>query len=446
VGITANALADVLWAVVLIVLNGCFVAAEFAIVRSRRTRLEQFANQGRRSARHALDIVESIDVYLSVTQIAITLASLGLGWVAQRSVAPLLIALFGNFSGLSHIVWNVVAAVIAFLAVTFLQVVFGELAPKSLAIAWPETYVMNVALPLKLCRVILYPAIFLLNKTASGVLRAVGVNLAAAGEVAHSEEELRMLVTQSHESGVIDESERELFDNVFTFGDRVAREIMVPRTDMVCLFTDEPLSQCLDTVSQDRHTRFPLCEDDKDHVVGVIHSKDLFMHALRHGVDDALPMMKLARKVVTVPEALPIDEVLRMLQVARAGLAIVIDEYGGTAGMVTLEDVLEELVGEIQDEFDEERPPIEMLPDCVSLDARLLIQEVNEQFGLTLSDEEVDTIGGYVYSELTEALAPGLEVVVDGARFVVAEIDSRRITRVHLYLTNTGAPADAMVE
>ncbi|MHB1627024.1 MAG: hemolysin family protein [Bacilli bacterium] len=432
VGVATNEVFHFLWALVLIALNGYFVAVEFAIVRARRTRIEQYVQQGSKMAKHAMDVISKIDGYLSATQLGITLASLGLGWTAERSIAPLLVALFVHVRGVSLGVLEFVAALAAFLLVTFLQIVFGELAPKSLAISRAETWLMASALPLKAFYGIMFPAIWVLNKTAGGVLRLARVRPVTAGELAHSEEELRMLVTQSHESGVIDETERELFNNVFAFADRVAREIMVPRTDMVCLFTDQTMEECLAEVQQDQHTRFPLCEGDKDHVIGIIHSKDLFTVALRAGSEASIG--SLARKVVSVPEAMGIDDVLKVLQKERSSLAIVIDEYGGTAGMVSLEDVIEELVGEIQDEFDEERPLIEDLSGFLSIDARMLIEEFNELFALSLSDEDVDTVGGWVYAQLAEPLRAGLEVEHDGARFVVAETDNLRITRVHVYL------------
>ncbi|MCY0875206.1 MAG: hemolysin family protein [Firmicutes bacterium] len=438
-----------IWALLLVLINGFFVAVEFAIVRARRTRIEQYVQQGSKRARYALMVIQSIDGYLSATQLGITLASLGLGWTAQRSIAPLLYTLFTTNHGGSHPFLGALSAVLAFLLVTFVQIVFGELAPKSLAIAGAEAWLMATALPLRTFYKVMFPAIWVLNVSAIGVLKLMRVPLYSGQDLAHSEEELRMLVSQSHESGVIDEAERDLFDNVFTFGDRVAREIMVPRTDMVCLFTDQTLAECLEIIEQDRHTRFPFCEDDKDHVVGMIHSKDLFSFALRERADGSVllgSVASVARKLVSVPEAMGIDEVLKMLQRERSGLAIVIDEYGGTAGMVTLEDVLEELVGEIQDEFDEERPPVEELDGYLSIDARLLIEEVNEQFGFTLSDEEVDTVGGWVYAQLTEGLRTGLTVEHQGARFVVAETDNLRITRLHLYLPVLGEVGEESAE
>ncbi len=430
-GITTKELFDLLSALLLIVINGYFVAAEFAIVRSRRTRMEQYVQKGNKIAQHGLDVIDKIDAYLSATQLGITLASLGLGWTAQRSITPLLIQLFGQVDGVSHRLLGFIAAVMAFLLITFLQIVFGELAPKSLAISRAETWLMLSALPLKAFYRVMYPAIWLLNATARNVLRLAHITI-TTGELAHSEEELRMLVTQSHENGVIDETERELFDNIFAFADRVAREIMVPRTDMIALFTDQTIEECLEEIQRERHTRFPLCEDDKDHVIGIIHSKDLFSFALQHPKREG-SIRSLARKVVTVPEAMGIDDVLKVLQKERSSLAIVIDEYGGTAGMVSLEDVIEELVGEIQDEFDEERPPIEEREGYLSVDARMLIEEVNELFGFSLSDEEVDTVGGWVYAELVDPLRVGIEVDYEGARFVVAETDNLRITRVHVY-------------
>lgn len=447
--LSANEFIDLLWALVLVLINGYFVAVEFALVRSRRTRLEQFAQQGNRRAQYALEIIGSIDGYLSATQLGITLASLGLGWTAQRSITPLLSTLFmgqqkviahgGSQALAGHESWalSFFSAVLAFVLVTFVQIVFGELAPKSLAIAHAERWLMASAIPLRVFFRFMYPVTWVLHISANSVLKLLRVPLFSGKDIAHSEEELRMLVTQSHESGVIDEAERDLFDNVFTFGDRVAREIMVPRTDMICLFTDQTLEECLEIVQKDHHTRFPLCDDDKDHVVGILHSKDLFSLALQVGLtapDTLVSVRGLARKQVSVPESLGIDEVLKVLQRARSGLAIVIDEYGGTAGMVTLEDVLEELVGEIQDEFDEERPPFEELDGGYSIDARLLIEEVNDRFSFALFDDEVDTVGGWVYAQLTESLRTGLEVECEGTRFVIAEIDNLRITRLHVYL------------
>lgn len=432
-GITTSDFINFFWVLVLILINGFFVAAEFAIVRSRRTRIEQFVQQGNRLAKQALLILESIDSYLSTTQTGITLASLGLGWMAQRSIEPFVLVIFSSFHHMAPVYVTVVSSVVAFAIITYLQIVFGELAPKSVAIARAEEWLMGSALVLKTFRAVMFPAIWLLNITASGVLQVFRVRRFAGRELAHSEEELRMLVTQSHESGVIDAMERELFDNVFAFADRVAREIMVPRTDMVCLFTEQTFDECLAVVQNDRHTRFPLCEGDKDHVVGMIHSKDLYSYVIKEGRGAKGLISRLARKVVSVPEALGIDDVLKVLQRERAGLAIVIDEYGGTAGMVSVEDVLEELVGEIQDEFDEERPPVEERDGYVSIDARLLIEEVNELFGFDLSDEEVDTVGGWVYAQLTQALEPGIEVEFEGARFVVAETDNLRITRIHVF-------------
>lgn len=433
VGISTTDLFNLLWALVLIALNGYFVAAEFSIVRARRTRIEQYAQQGSRLATHALDVLGSIDAYLSATQLGITLASLGLGWTAQQSLAPLFIAVLRPVGTLSVAGLQVASAIMAFILVTFLQITFGELAPKSLAISRSERWLMAAALPLKAFYKAMYPVIWLLNATAMGVLRVARVPRLLDSDLAHSEEELRMLVTQSHASGVIDETERVLFNNVFSFADRVAREIMVPRTDMVCLFTDQSLSECLKEVQEYHHTRFPLCRDDKDHVVGIIHSKDLFSFALRRGTDNNTPVESLARKVVSVPEAMGIDDVLKVLQKERSGLAVVIDEYGGTAGMVTVEDVIEELVGEIQDEFDEERPPVEEVDGYFSIDARMLIREVNELFGFDLSDEEVDTVGGWVYAHLTEPLRVNVAVLYEGAKFIVAEADNLRITRIHVY-------------
>lgn len=414
--------------VFLVLLNGFFVAAEFAMVKVRSTRIEQMVMEGNKRAKFAQKITDKLDAYLSATQLGITLASLGLGWVGERALSKAIEPLFVGHFGLSDAATHSIAFVISFSIITFLHIVLGELAPKSLAIQRAEGTVLWTSGPLLFFYKLMYPFIWLLNGTANRFLRLIGIRPASEAELAHNEEELRMLVTQSHESGVIDETERVLFDNIFDFTNRVAREIMVPRTDMSCLYVDRPFPENLEKAESEKHTRFPLCKEDKDNIVGIVHIKDLYAIALQ-GVPDDFSLEEMARRPVTVPESMPIKDVLRILQKNRSELAIVIDEYGGTAGIVTTEDILEELVGEIQDEFDEERPFIEVEGELTSIDARMLIDEINEYFHLNIETEEVDTIGGWMYAQFQTPFIGG-KISVDNFQFIITEMDSLRITRL----------------
>ncbi|MBL0387233.1 HlyC/CorC family transporter [Tumebacillus sp. ITR2] len=412
----------------LVFLNGFFVAAEFAMVKVRSTRIEQLVLEGNKRAKYAQGVTEKLDAYLSATQLGITLASLGLGWVGESTLATLVTTWAHDLHlTLSAATVHTIAAVVSFAVITFMHIVLGELAPKSLAIHRTEGTVLWTSGPLTFFYKVMYPFIWLLNGTANGFLRIIGIRPATEAELAHNEEEIRMIVTQSHESGVLDETERILFDNIFDFSNRVAREIMVPRTDMTCLYVDRSFDENMRKAETEKHTRFPLAKEDKDNIVGVVHIKDLYAVALNGNT--TLSLEVIARKPVTVPESLPIKDVLRILQKNRSELAIVIDEYGGTAGIVTTEDILEELVGEIQDEFDEERPFFELHGEDLSIDARMLIDEVNEYFSLRIESEDVDTIGGWVYAQFTTPHV-GAKVNVDNYQFVISEMDSLRVTRL----------------
>jgi CBS domain containing-hemolysin-like protein len=419
---------DLMLILLLVFLNGFFVAAEFAMVKVRSTRIEQLVLEGNKRAKIAQNVTDKLDAYLSATQLGITLASLALGWVGESTLAEIFGAVFKDF-GLSSGLIHTLSAVISFSIITFLHIVLGELAPKSLAIHRTERTVLWTAPPLMFFYKVMYPFIWALNGTANAVLRIVGIRPATDAEMAHNEEELRMLVTQSHESGVIDETEHDLFENIFDFTNRVAREIMVPRTDMSCLYVDRTFHDNMRKADTEKHTRFPLCKEDKDQIIGMIHIKDLYVLALSGNHDVSLET--IARKPVTVPESMPIKDVLRILQKNRSELAIVIDEFGGTAGIVTTEDILEELVGEIQDEFDEERPFIEVEGDHFSVDARMLIDEINEHFHLKIESEEVDTIGGWVYAQIPTPLV-GSKLTVENYQFTILEMDAHRVTRLAL--------------
>ena len=367
----------------LVALNGFFVASEFSIVKVRPSRLDTLIKEGSKSAVYARQVTEHLDAYLSVTQLGITLASLGLGWIGEPAVAKMLAPVFALLK-LPPQLEHTLAFVVGFSVITALHIVLGELVPKSLSIQKTETIVLFVARPLIMFDKLMYPAVWFLNHVANWTLRRMGISAASEAEEAHNEEEIRILMEESYKYGYIDKSELTYLDNVFDFSERSAGEIMVPRTDMICLYLEDSFDENIKTALTERMTRYPICNEDKDHIIGFLHIKDL-LRALNDGQKPDLST--LARDVLEVPVSMPISNLLRLLQKERKQLAILIDEYGGTAGMVTIEDILEEIVGEIQDEFDEERPEVEEETDkSYSVDGKMLLEDVNDLFGLELDD------------------------------------------------------------
>ena len=303
--------------------------------------LDTLIKEGSKSAVHARQVTEHLDAYLSVTQLGITLASLGLGWIGEPAVAKMLAPVFALLK-LPPQLEHTLAFVVGFSVITALHIVLG--------------IVLFVARPLIMFDKLMYPAVWFLNHVANWTLRRMGISAASEAEEAHNEEEIRILMEESYKYGYIDKSELTYLDNVFDFSERSAGEIMVPRTDMICLYLEDSFDENIKTALTERMTRYPICNEDKDHIIGFLHIKDL-LRALNDGQKPDLST--LARDVLEVPVSMPISNLLRLLQKERKQLAILIDEYGGTAGMVTIEDILEEIVGEIQDEFDEERPEVE---------------------------------------------------------------------------------------
>lgn len=422
---------NVLVILFLVALNGFFVASEFSIVKVRPSRLDTLIKEGDQQAVHARKITEHLDAYLSVTQLGITLASLGLGWIGEPAVAKMLTPIFHLFE-LPAQLEHTVAFVVGFSLITALHIVLGELVPKSLSIQKTEKVVLFIAWPLIMFNKIMYPAVWLLNHVANWAARRMGIQAASEADEAHNEDEIRILMEESYKYGYIDKSELTYLDNVFDFSERHASEIMVPRTDMICMFLDDSFTENIQVALNERMTRYPICEDDKDHIIGFLHIKDL-LRALNAGQKPDL--RTLAREVLVVPESMPISKLLRLLQKQRKQLAVLIDEYGGTAGMVTIEDILEEIVGEIQDEFDEERPEIEDEGEkTYSIDGKMLLEDVNDLFGLELDSNTCDTIGGWVYSQLDYPPQLGQSVKLPTAEFVVEELDNIRIIRLKVKL------------
>ncbi|RUS43583.1 hemolysin family protein [Cohnella sp. AR92] len=420
---------NLLIVLVLVLLNGFFVAAEFALVKVRQSRLTQLANEGNGRAKYALKVNNKLDVYLSATQLGITLASLGLGWTGEPAIAELIVEpLMYQMNITDETVIHTVASIVAFVVITFMHIVLGELAPKSLAIQKAEGVSLWLSWPLLTFYRIFLPAIWLLNGAANLLLRMVGVQPAGEHE-AHTEEEIRILMNESAKSGIIDKEEMTLFDNVFEFADRVAREVMLPRTDMDCMFTNQSMRENMKVAYATKHTRYPLAVDDKDQIIGFIHITDL----LTADPDEDHDLRDFMRPILSVPESMEISKVLKLMQKRKSQLAIVIDEYGGTAGMLTAETILEEIVGEIHDEFDNEPPSIVIKGDVTSVEGRMLIEDVNDMFGLDIDDEEVDSIGGWLFRNLEGNIAKGQKWIHDGYVFEIAHTERLRVLRVHIF-------------
>ncbi|WP_240627341.1 hemolysin family protein [Thermoflavimicrobium daqui] len=407
---------------ILVLLNGFFVAAEFAIVKVRST---QIAHLETRRGKIAQKVIANLDAYLSGTQLGITLASLGLGWVGEPFIAKLIEPVFIYFQ-LPEWAMQTASFAIAFSVITFLHIVLGEMAPKSLAIRQAEKVALWTATPLNWFYQLFKPFIYVLNGSANLVLKMFGVELKETQQV-HTEEEIRMLLAQSHQGGVIDQTELTLFDKVFDFTDRVAREVMVPRVNMICLFEGNTYQENLQIINQNHHTRFPLCGKDKDDIKGIIHIRDVYD---RISKGDEPYFKDLVRPAIVVPETMELQDILKTLQKNKVEMAIVVDEYGGTSGLVTTEDIIEEIFGEIQDEFDDEKPFFEKIGNETSIDSRLLIEEVNEYFQINIDDPDNDSIGGWLFSRLERVPQVGDQVEFEDYLFTVKEVDRLRITRI----------------
>lgn len=406
----------------LVLLNGFFVAAEFAIVKVRST---QIAHVKSRRGKIANKVLAKLDAYLSATQLGITLSSLGLGWVGEPAIKKLIEPML-VYIGFPDWLQHAVAFTIAFSIITFLHIVIGEMAPKSLAIRTAEKVTLWTAVPLNWFYQAFRPFIYVLNGAANYILKMFGVEMNDIQQV-HTEEEIRMLIAQSHKSGMIDHTELTLFDNVFEFTDRVAREVMVPRVNMICLFEDDELQETLNTIKSAGQTRFPLCGEDKDDVKGIIHIRDVFERLLEN---KEVKLSELVRPTVLVPETMELKDILKNLQKNHAEMVIVVDEYGGTSGLVTSEDIIEEIFGEIQDEFDDEKPFFQKDGDKTSIDSRLLIDDVNEYFHIAIEDPDNDSIGGWLFSQLEKVPKVGDQVRFQNWLFTVQEVHHIRISRI----------------
>ncbi|KMY31364.1 membrane protein [Lysinibacillus xylanilyticus] len=382
---------------ILLALTGFFVATEFAIVKVRSSRLDQLIAEGNKRAISAKYVVRHLDEYLSACQLGITVTALGIGMVGEKTFEFMLHPLF-NLIGISDKYMTIFTIGSAFALATFLHVVVGELAPKTAAIQKAETITLRFAKPIMLFYKVMYPFIWFLNGSARVLVGLFGMKPASEHELSHTEEELRLLLSESFESGEINKTELKFVNNVFEFDERIAREIMVPRTEIVGIEKNESFTNMIHFIAAEKYTRYPVYDGDRDNILGFINVKELFTHGLLEQLtDDSLILEDFINPVIRVIETIPIQELLVRMQKERIHMAILMDEYGGTSGLVTVEDILEEIVGEIRDEFDDDEiAEIRKVSDNhYILNAKMLIEDVEKLLNVTLEAEEVETIGGW---------------------------------------------------
>ncbi|MFI5458725.1 MAG: hemolysin family protein [Isosphaerales bacterium] len=420
----------------LILTNGFFVTVEFALVKVRATQIDQLAAQGNWAAKLTKKALDRLDFYLSASQIGITVASLALGRAMHDWVEPLVKSGFENVGirATPIAVFGVsipTVTLVALSLVTFLHMALGEQAPKSLAIRAPRVLVLITAPPLVILSYVFSPVIWLLNKASNLTLWALGLGQTSTAELAHSEEELRLIVAESVAGGTLSRSERTMIENVLNLEEKTARRVMVPRPDIVYLSLARSLEDNLRLARQAGHTRFPLCEDDLSTVIGLIHVKDVFRAgAYQNGRSE---LRQLARNIPFLPVTLRLDQLLLEFQRKRVHLAMLLDEYGSVVGMVTLENVLEELVGPIQDEFDRETPPITPIGENVfEVDAACPLDVLGETCGLEIPETDAETAGGLVLDLLGRLAKAGDSVEINGHRLTVLRADPTRIRKIRI--------------
>jgi len=426
----ARVIGRLLGIVVLLLFNGFFVAAEFALVRSRRTRLEAMARNGDAKARLALRATGTLPRLLSASQLGITLASLALGWAAESTLGEGLATWFETLPiAIEQSLRVSIGAIVALASVTYLHVVFGELAPRAVALNHPEQMARWLAPPLMVFAWLVTPFIAVLNRSSQGVLRIFGQRGDVLDEPVHSPDELRLIVEQSQEGGAIPAQDADLIEGVFEFSEKNAREVMTPRTEVVAMPIDATLDEALAIVEENAFSRYPAYEDSIDNIVGLVLAKDL-LRVLRRP-PEGFTIEAIMRDVHVVPGSREVEEVLSDFKRLKEHLAVVLDEYGGTAGIVTMEDLLEEIVGEILDEYDDPVPPEQTEAAGQTLvPGSMPISELNERFGISVSEDDYTTIGGFIFGSLGRLPVVGDRVTAAGGVFVVRQMDGRRIDTI----------------
>lgn len=425
---------------ILLLINAFFVAAEFAIVRARKVKIEQLTKDGNVDAKLALKALEDMNFFIAAVQVGVTIASIGIGWFGSPTIEMMLKPILNKFPE-TQVYVAPITAIVAFLTVTFLHVVIGEQVPKCIALQYPEKISLYVAKPMNLFMIISKPFVWILNVACNGILRLLRVPVSTA-RVVHTIEDLDLLVDTSYDEGVLNETEKDMLHNMFNFSDLTAREVMIPRTDMVCVPIDMPFDELNKLAKDNQYTRYPVYDGDIDHITGLIHVKDLYSLSIE---DKETTVESLQRKIMLVPETMTLDNLVREFKKNKSQMAVVVDEFGGTSGIITLEDVFEEIFGDVQDEFDEETgiDIEEIKPNHFLVNGMMRLDELAEYFDLPdekLEVEDVDTIAGLVVKELGRLAVLDDFVKYGDFTFTVKEIDGARITKL-LVVHELPAPA-----
>ena len=419
-------LLNILIVLVLVFMNAFFVAAEFSVVKVRKSRMETLVLENNKSAKHVLKVVTNLNAYLSACQLGITLASLGLGWVGEPAVAKMLEPLFEMLDVPDAAVHSI-SFLLGFGIITAAHIVLGELVPKSLAIISAEKMSLFTAYPLIMFYRLTYPIMWLFNHSTELILRIFGLSQSDEHDTAYTDEEIKLLAEESYKHGLIDQKELDFVDNIFDFSDKTVKEIMVPRTDMQCIFIEDSFDNIIETTLNEQFTRYPVCKGDKDNIIGFVHIKDLYKQKIQGKTD----IESIIREIKFVEESLSISQLFDLFKRSKHQMAIVIDEYGGTFGLVTIEDILEDLVGDIEDEFDEEDKEIVSNTDgSFTVDGKVLLDDINDLLDLNIEEENIDTIGGWIYSQVIEYPEVNDTYTFEDYEFIVAECDNKRIKKV----------------
>jgi len=431
--------------IALIAANGFFVAGEFALVKVRTTRINQLAEEGDRTAKVIQKQLAHLDTYIAATQLGITLASLALGWIGEPSLAHFIDPLFAWIGGpAAETLTHTLAVIISFTIITAGHIILGELVPKSIALQRSEETVFFISRPLQWFAQLFRPFIALMNGLGNAVVRLVGLQSTSEHASIHSVEELEMLVAQSRLGGAIDAQEEELLHHIFDFGDKTASQVMVPRTEIIGLPISTPLEQVVTLFVTEQYTRLPVYDGSIENILGLVHLKDIFTHAQMPTAP--FHLRNLLRPVLYVTETTRIETLLPQMRSKRIHLAVVLDEYGTTAGMITLEDIMEEIVGEVQDEFDTRergvRPEVERLSNgTVSVDGLMALASFADQFGVKPPPSSTHTIGGYIFERLDRLPTVGDQISLEDYHLSVEELDGRRIARVRIQRQVEAEPA-----
>lgn len=426
---------QIILVIILVCLNGFFVASEFALVGVRKTRIDELAKKGNSAAKLVKKALENLDSYISATQLGITLASLGLGWIGEPAIAHFIepqLAIYLSET-VAFITSHTLATIIAFSFITFLHIVLGELAPKTVALQRAEATSMFIIIPLTIFVTIFKPFIWILNEAGSFVVRLAGLKPPSGHQLVHSEEEIKMILSQSEENGLIPEREVEMVYNIFKLGDITVKQIMIPRTDTIAFNVATPLEEIVKSIKKHPHSRFPVYESSIDTVVGFIHVKDIYKEVLKADGYKKISQTDIIRQIITVPESKKVDQVLIEMKKRRIHMAVVNDEYGGTSGLITLEDVIESVVGEIEDEFEKPLKGIQKQEaGRYTIEGLTSVEEVQKKFNLPVKGQGYTTIGGLVFGLLGHEPRVGDKVQLGNIILEIEQIEGKRIKTISL--------------